>query len=206
MNYFVSQPVGLGFTSGSGFLPVGLDFATWVWIWKPHAPDSLLYHVIYTQPWHKINYISFAEETFSRLDIYERKIGEFCEKSGRCGLYDLKPGQMAIVFSGRLDRWIRGLVKTINGWVWHRLTLWALWTWYFTSPQDEHIFVNLIILQESYWKVRENLEKVSGQRTVFFLQKDGKWGNFIKNANYHEIKKYCDFHLKNITIIILCSR
>ncbi len=57
MNYFVSQPVGLDFTSGSGFcqwvwiLPVGLD-CQWVWIWKPHGPDCLLYHVIYTQPWH----------------------------------------------------------------------------------------------------------------------------------------------------------
>ncbi len=57
VNYFVSQPVGLDFTSGSGFcqwvwmLPVGLD-CQWVWIWKPHGPDSLLYHVIYTQPWH----------------------------------------------------------------------------------------------------------------------------------------------------------
>ncbi len=51
-------PVGLDFTSGSGFcqwvwiLPVGLD-CQWVWIWQPHWPDSLLYHVIYTQPWHK---------------------------------------------------------------------------------------------------------------------------------------------------------
>ncbi len=45
MNYFASQPVGLDFTSGSGFYQ-------WVWIWKPHGPDSLLYHVIYTQPWH----------------------------------------------------------------------------------------------------------------------------------------------------------
>ncbi len=48
VNYFVSQPVGLDFTSGSGF-------CQWVWIWRPHGPDSLLYHVIYyTQPWHKL--------------------------------------------------------------------------------------------------------------------------------------------------------
>ncbi len=45
VNYFVSQPVDLDFTSGSGF-------CQWVWIRKPHGPDSLLYHVIYTQPWH----------------------------------------------------------------------------------------------------------------------------------------------------------
>ncbi len=32
-------------------LPMGLD-CQWVWIWKPHGPDSLLYHVIYTQPLH----------------------------------------------------------------------------------------------------------------------------------------------------------
>ncbi len=37
-------PVGLDFASVSG-LPVGLDMIT-------HGPDSLLYHVIYTQPWH----------------------------------------------------------------------------------------------------------------------------------------------------------
>ncbi len=37
-------PVGLDFASGSG-LPVSLDM-------KPHGPDSLLNHVIYTQPWH----------------------------------------------------------------------------------------------------------------------------------------------------------
>ncbi len=53
VNYFVSQPVGLNFTSRSGFcqwvwiLPVGLD-CQWVWIWRPHGLDSLLYHVIYT--------------------------------------------------------------------------------------------------------------------------------------------------------------
>ncbi len=31
VNYFVSQPVGLDFARGSGFLPVGLD-CQWVWI------------------------------------------------------------------------------------------------------------------------------------------------------------------------------
>ncbi len=37
--------VGLDFTSGSGF-------CKWIWIWRPHGSDSLLYHLIYTQPWH----------------------------------------------------------------------------------------------------------------------------------------------------------
>ncbi len=61
VNNFVSQPMGLDFTSGSGFcqwvwiVPVGLD-CQWVWIWKPHGPDSLLYHVIYTQQWHNGQY------------------------------------------------------------------------------------------------------------------------------------------------------
>ncbi len=38
-------PVGVDFASGCGF-------CQWVWIWKPHRPDSLLYHVIYTQAWY----------------------------------------------------------------------------------------------------------------------------------------------------------
>ncbi len=46
VNYFVSQPVGLDFTSGSGFCQ-WVWIYMWVWIWKPHEPDSLLYHVIY---------------------------------------------------------------------------------------------------------------------------------------------------------------
>ncbi len=45
VNYFVSQPVGLDFTSGSGLL-VGLDMK---------APWARLYHVTYTQPWYNNN-------------------------------------------------------------------------------------------------------------------------------------------------------
>ncbi len=48
-------PVGLDFVSGSGFCP-SFWICQWVWIWKPHGPDSLLYHMIYTQPWHNIRY------------------------------------------------------------------------------------------------------------------------------------------------------
>ncbi len=55
VNYFVSQPMRLDFTGGSGFcqwvwiLPVGLDIKTpWTRL--------LLYHVIYTQPWHNEAY------------------------------------------------------------------------------------------------------------------------------------------------------
>ncbi len=58
--------VSLDFASGSGFCQRVWIYQS-VWIWKPHQPDSLLYHVIYTQPWHncvddwlvamKVNYI-----------------------------------------------------------------------------------------------------------------------------------------------------
>ncbi len=64
VNYFVSQPVGLDFTSGLDFVS-GSWFCQWVWIfqwvwiWKPHGPNSLLYHVIYTQPWHNIYLIMY---------------------------------------------------------------------------------------------------------------------------------------------------
>ncbi len=44
VNYFVSQPVDLDFTNGSGF-------CQWVWIASRSGyEDSLLYHVIHTQP------------------------------------------------------------------------------------------------------------------------------------------------------------
>ncbi len=46
-----TQPVGLDFTSLYGFCH-GSGFCQWVWIWRPHWQDSLLYHVIYTQQWH----------------------------------------------------------------------------------------------------------------------------------------------------------
>ncbi len=44
-------PVGLDFVSWSGFCQ-WVWICQWVCIWKPHGPDSLLYHVIFTQPWH----------------------------------------------------------------------------------------------------------------------------------------------------------
>ncbi len=47
-----NQSVGLDFNSGSGFCQ-WVWICQWAWIWKPHGPDSLLYQVIYTQPWHK---------------------------------------------------------------------------------------------------------------------------------------------------------
>ncbi len=57
------NPMGLDFISGSGFYQ-WVWICQWVWIWKPHGPDSLLYHVIYTQPWHKCP---------SALDTWENK-------------------------------------------------------------------------------------------------------------------------------------
>ncbi len=56
------QLVGQDLTSGSLFcqwvviLPVGLDFASGSWYGDIHGPVSLLYDVIYTQPWHNSRY------------------------------------------------------------------------------------------------------------------------------------------------------
>ncbi len=61
MNYFACLPVGLDFASESG-LPVGLDMKT-PW------PDSVLYLVIYTQPWHKFsNYLVSLASNVGKCD------------------------------------------------------------------------------------------------------------------------------------------
>ncbi len=39
--------------------------------------------------------------------------------------------------------------------------------------------------------------KSKGKLRIFFF--------FFLNANYCEIKNYCDFHLKNVTVIIPCQ-
>ncbi len=33
---------------------MGITVLKWVWIWRPHGPYSMIYQVIYTQPWHKV--------------------------------------------------------------------------------------------------------------------------------------------------------
>ncbi len=74
VNYFVSQPVGLDFAIGSGFcqwvstLLVGLDM-------KTHGPDSLLYHVIYTQPLH--NDGSYWSKDKRRTNCYINSHGSY---------------------------------------------------------------------------------------------------------------------------------
>ncbi len=68
-------PEGLDFVSGSGFCQWVWMFQ-WVWIWKPHGPDSLLYHVIYTQPWH--NNLDLVDSfCLLFLDIISNSIGSF---------------------------------------------------------------------------------------------------------------------------------
>ncbi len=59
-----------------------------------------------------------------------------------------------------------------------------------------------------HWKRWENLNKIkwSGKSELFcFSKKSGKVRNFSLSGHFHEIKKYY-FHLKNVVIIISCSR
>ncbi len=60
------------------------------------------------------------------------------------------------------------------------------------------------------WKVGKPGEKkvASESQGTFFIspKSQGKSGNFFLNADCHENKKYCDFHLKIVAIIISCSR
>ncbi len=78
VNYFVSQPV-------VWILPVGLDFVSvsgfcqWVWIEKPHRPDSLLYHLIYTQPWHKYADDTTLQASDPDLSVLEQNLNEDLE-------------------------------------------------------------------------------------------------------------------------------
>ncbi len=46
-----------GFCQWVWILSVGLDFGRGSGYDDPHGPDSLLYHVIYTQPWHNVLYM-----------------------------------------------------------------------------------------------------------------------------------------------------
>ncbi len=48
--------------------------------------------------------------------------------------------------------------------------------------------------------------KWQGKVVELFFQKCQGRGTFFSNADYYEIEKCCDFHLKNVAIIILCSR
>ncbi len=72
-------PVGLDFASGSGF-------CQWVWKWRTHGPDSLLYHVIHTQPWHKDYFWEkkwiTKYETFKRVFIEYQQGGKIVSPDG----------------------------------------------------------------------------------------------------------------------------
>ncbi len=105
VNYFVSQPVGLDFTSGSGF-------CQWVWI-LPEGLDSLMYHVIYTQPWHKMVELSLHwRSTSQTLEAMSWVVKDSCRGQVEevCRIQWLSKGNIVLL------RWLESKFSVFSMW------------------------------------------------------------------------------------------